>query len=177
MLFDQDMNAQISTFKEFFDQKEAASAVRALQDAGFEEVETFDLSPHLQEIDDVGTPDSKRKKRAYLITGPFLGVLGGALLGSVLFFVPTAALEMAFATEIAVIGVSVCIFMGAFIGLQEAWILAKRACCEPTSSNGARSVGVKVRSRDTARLKHAKNILAQFGEKPRWLELRTVELS
>ena len=171
------MNAQISTFKEFFDEKEAAGAVRALQAAGFEEVETFDLSPHLQEIDDVGPPDQKRKKWAYLITGPVLGVMGGALLGSVLFFVPSAILQMPFATQITVVGVSVCMLVGLAIGLQEAWILAKRACYEPTSSNGARSVGVKVRSRDSSRLKDAKTILAQFGEKPRWLEMRMIELS
>jgi len=155
------MDAGISTYKEFNNVDEAADAVRALHSAGFEDIETFDLTPNLHQIDDVGAPTS-RKKWTYPLCGVVVGAAIGVTLGAILFYAPAQILGTEYTLALTVVGVGACTLFATLIGLQEGWILAKRACVEPTSSSGGRSVGVKVKSRDSSRVIMAKAILAQF---------------
>jgi len=161
------MKESVSTYKEFENANDAAEAVRALHSEGFEAVETFDLSTHMNQFRDVGAPPG-RKQFIYLVTGGGLGALLGATLGAFLFYVPAELLQMDHIFKITLFGTGVCTFFGVLIGLQEAWILAKRASAEPNSGGGQPTIGVQVSSTDSSRLKEAINILARFGEKPRW---------
>ena len=152
----------LSAYKEFENRLQARRAVRALAAAGFEDIETEDFHG-LQTAHDVGAP-SPRKSFIFELSGLICGIVGGVVLGILLFGVPSDVLNFPHSGVVTVVGVLICAGAGSVIGLIEGAIFAKRSTWEPTSRKG--KVGVRVRVRTAAEVIEAKTILSQFGELP-----------
>ena len=171
------MNGKVSTYAEFSNPETAKQAVRALRAAGFEDISTEDLANPMCAKVDVGDPPLKKSIR-YSLTGVLIGAIFGCALGFLVFVLPAMVFNIHFTLAVSIIGVILCIGVGAVIGLEQAYVLSGRWQNAGTSVIDGRPVGVCVCTHEGGpRLIRAREIFSMYCEdtsqrERRWWQMR-----
>jgi hypothetical protein len=177
MLATVDMTNLLSTYAEFSNPPSAERAVRALKAAGFDNIETEDLSHGLQTSTDNWEAPFKATVR-FSVAGALLGAILGIGWGLLVFGIPVMVLDVPYGAVVMLVGLCLCIGVGGIIGMEQFYVIAGRAFPDPTSTLQGHPVGVRVCVENGASVMRAREILHMFNEesKPReerWWRLRS----
>jgi hypothetical protein len=157
------MKSDIPVDYNFKSEKDAADAMRVLQEAGFAEIELSEDEAESESYSDVGLPPPKLTL-AYLISGISVGMILGVSLFTLIFMVPAILLETENQIWLLLIAILMGGVLGGGVGFLQTMTWAKRIYVASRPHRPPHHSGflLRVWVDDMEQKKKAKRVLGRF---------------